>query len=131
VLAALSGEQRSISVVFGCGGDRDRSKRALMATAVESATQVWVTDDNPRSENPEHIFDDIRASGVAGHYHFDHDRRRAIEAAVAATPASGVVLIAGKGHENYQEIAGVRHPYSDAESVRVIGYRKVGGDHAG
>src|SRR5207342_2261393 len=89
--------------VFGCGGDRDRGKRALMARAVEDAAdRAWVTSDNPRSEEPAGIAADIVA-GFAGN--IDHavelDRATAIQRAIAAASSNDVVLVAGKGHETY------------------------------
>jgi UDP-N-acetylmuramoyl-L-alanyl-D-glutamate--2,6-diaminopimelate ligase len=106
--------------VFGCGGDRDPGKRPLMARAVESTADcAWVTSDNPRSEAPA----DIAAQIVAGfqgriEVEVELDRARAIERALAQASPSDVVLIAGKGHEAYQEIAGRRVPYRDVDVVR-------------
>ena len=101
--------------LFGCGGDRDRGKRPLMAAVVERlADGVLVTDDNPRSEAPEQIFNDIRA-GFANPeaVQFVHGRGQAIAQLVAAASADDVLVLAGKGHEDYQEINGVRQPFSD------------------
>ena len=104
--------------VFGCGGDRDRGKRPLMgAAASRLADRVIVTSDNPRFENPRAIIDDIRR-GVRGACTVEPDRQRAIARALGAARAGDVVLIAGKGHEPYQEIRGVRHPFSDAQAAR-------------
>jgi UDP-N-acetylmuramoyl-L-alanyl-D-glutamate--2,6-diaminopimelate ligase len=108
--------------VFGCGGDRDRGKRPLMAQSVEAASdQAWVTSDNPRSEAPEAIADEIVA-GFEGRIdvEIELDRARAIERAIAGAHAVDVVLIAGKGHESYQEIAGHRTPFSDADVARRV-----------
>lgn len=129
VLEALRAWQRPLTTVFGCGGERDRSKRPLMAAVVkELSQQVWLTDDNPRHENPQQIFNDVLA-GVAG-INTEHDRRQAIVKALAATTADGIVLIAGKGHEDYQDIAGVKHPYRDADVLLQQGYRRAGVQHA-
>ncbi|MFZ5660700.1 MAG: UDP-N-acetylmuramoyl-L-alanyl-D-glutamate--2,6-diaminopimelate ligase [Pseudomonadota bacterium] len=102
--------------VFGCGGDRDRGKRPQMGRIAETwADWVVVTDDNPRSEAPEAIVAEILggmtqpAAAVRV-----HDRARAIQAAVRAARPGDCILIAGKGHENYQEQAGVRRPFDDA-----------------
>ncbi len=101
--------------VFGCGGDRDSGKRPQMATAAEAlADAVVVTSDNPRHEAPQKIIGDI----VAGFQWRDRhqvvvDRAEAINMAIVAAHAGDVVLLAGKGHEEYQEIAGVRQPFSD------------------
>jgi UDP-N-acetylmuramoyl-L-alanyl-D-glutamate--2,6-diaminopimelate ligase len=107
--------------VFGCGGDRDRGKRPLMGrVAARLADQMVVTSDNPRSENPRAIIDEIMA-GVdadAGATVIEPDRRAAIRRAVAEARRGDVVLIAGKGHEAYQEIGGVRQPFSDAAVAR-------------
>jgi UDP-N-acetylmuramoyl-L-alanyl-D-glutamate--2,6-diaminopimelate ligase len=101
--------------VFGCGGDRDPGKRPLMAAAAEAAAdELWLTSDNPRSEDPDAIIDDMRR-GLAGRVpsHACADRRAAVAAAVAAADPDDVVLIAGKGHEDYQEVHGRRTPFSD------------------
>jgi UDP-N-acetylmuramoyl-L-alanyl-D-glutamate--2,6-diaminopimelate ligase len=104
--------------VFGCGGDRDRGKRPLMGEAASRhADFVWLTSDNPRSEPPAAIIDAIRP-GVRVAHAVRVDRREAIGAAIGAARAADVVLVAGKGHEPYQEIAGVRRPFSDAEEAR-------------
>ena len=100
-------------VVFGAGGDRDPAKRPLMgAAAARGADRVLITSDNPRSEDPMCIIAAV-ASGVSGQARREPDRRRAIEAAVLEAAAEDVVLIAGKGHESTQEIAGQRLPFSD------------------
>ncbi len=101
--------------LFGCGGDRDRGKRPLMAAVVERlADCVLVTDDNPRSEAPEQIFSDIRAGFSAPErVQFVHGRGQAIAQLVAAASADDVLVLAGKGHEDYQEINGQRQPFSD------------------
>lgn len=129
VLQALQPWQKPVTCVFGCGGDRDRSKRPLMARVAEQyAAQVWLTDDNPRNEDPQQIFADALA-GVKGAIHTEHDRRAAINAAVQAAGADGIVLIAGKGHEEYQDVKGVKHPYSDTAVLAALGYCKAGGRH--
>ena len=106
--------------VFGCGGDRDSSKRPLMgAVAAGHADRVVVTSDNPRSEAPDVIISQILLglSGVA-EVTVEPDRARAIHHTLAQASASDVVLVAGKGHEDYQEIKGQRLPFSDMEQVR-------------
>ena len=105
--------------VFGCGGDRDRGKRPLMGVAaVRLADTVWLTSDNPRSEDPEAILDHIAAGeGVAVVARRELDRRAAIVAAIGEADDRDVVLVAGKGHEDYQEIRGQKLPYSDAIAV--------------
>ena len=109
-----------LRVVFGAGGDRDHGKRPLMGeVASRLADVVTVTSDNPRTEAPQTIIDMITAGCTgARSLTVDVDRRRAIEGAVAAAAEADVVLVAGKGHEDYQEIQGVKHHFSDAEVVR-------------
>ncbi len=107
--------------VFGCGGDRDPGKRPHMGRiAARLADRVVVTSDNPRSEGPAEIIGDIVAgvSGGARDIEIEPDRRAAILRAVAEARRGDIVLIAGKGHEAYQEIRGVRHPFSDAAVAR-------------
>jgi UDP-N-acetylmuramoyl-L-alanyl-D-glutamate--2,6-diaminopimelate ligase len=105
-------------VVFGAGGDRDATKRPLMgAAAARLADRVVITSDNPRSEDPERIIDAV-AAGVRGPVLRDADRRQAIGRAVREAAAADVILIAGKGHESYQEISGKRFPFSDQAVAR-------------
>ncbi|HZW76248.1 MAG TPA: UDP-N-acetylmuramoyl-L-alanyl-D-glutamate--2,6-diaminopimelate ligase, partial [Caldimonas sp.] len=105
--------------VFGCGGDRDREKRPLMGRiASELADVAIVTSDNPRSEDPLAIIDEIVA-GARG-LEVEPDRRLAIARAIESGREGDVVLIAGKGHEQGQEIAGVKHPFDDREVAREL-----------
>lgn len=101
--------------LFGCGGDRDSGKRPLMAQVAERlADAVLVTDDNPRTEAPAQIVADIRAGfAKPEQVEFIHGRGQAIAQLIAAAKAGDVVVLAGKGHEDYQEINGVRQPFSD------------------
>jgi UDP-N-acetylmuramoyl-L-alanyl-D-glutamate--2,6-diaminopimelate ligase len=103
--------------VFGCGGDRDRSKRPKMAAAASSiADVVWVTSDNPRTENPESIIADILPGLVKGvDHHVQVDRRKAIRGAIKEASAGDCVVIAGKGHENYQIIGKEKTHFDDRE----------------
>ncbi|MEY2341934.1 UDP-N-acetylmuramoyl-L-alanyl-D-glutamate--2,6-diaminopimelate ligase [Acidithiobacillus sp. IBUN Pt1247-S3] len=104
-----------ITIVFGCGGDRDRSKRPQMgAIAARLADRVIVTDDNPRFEDPEQISADILAGIPTGGAVLEHDRARAIQLAIAEAEIGDWVLIAGKGHENYQDNRGQKRPFDDA-----------------
>ena len=107
-----------VLVVFGAGGDRDRGKRPLMGrVAAELADVAIVTSDNPRSEDPLAIIQDVlQGAGVS--VEIDPDRRTAIARAVALAEPGDVVLIAGKGHEQGQEIAGVVHPFDDRAVAR-------------
>jgi UDP-N-acetylmuramoyl-L-alanyl-D-glutamate--2,6-diaminopimelate ligase len=118
-LAALRDHARGrVYVVFGCGGDRDRGKRAAMgAIACSLADTVFVTSDNPRGEDPAHILDDV-AAGCSGDFRLIVDRGEAIQAALAAAAPGDAVLIAGKGHEDYQIIGHERLPFSDAAVAR-------------
>jgi UDP-N-acetylmuramoyl-L-alanyl-D-glutamate--2,6-diaminopimelate ligase len=135
VLAALRLLTRNrLIAVFGCGGDRDRLKRPKMAAVAANLADVTViTSDNPRSERPETIAAEIAAGLPAGCRRLstaelggDHrgvaavivDRREAIARTLAIATPGDVVLIAGKGHETYQEVSGVRHPFDDREVVR-------------
>jgi UDP-N-acetylmuramoyl-L-alanyl-D-glutamate--2,6-diaminopimelate ligase len=106
--------------VFGCGGDRDTGKRPDMAAEAElGADVVFVTDDNPRSEDPADITDQImKGFRAPERVAVTHDRAEAIHQAVAMAEPGDIVLIAGKGHETWQEIAGQRIPFSDAGQVR-------------
>jgi UDP-N-acetylmuramoyl-L-alanyl-D-glutamate--2,6-diaminopimelate ligase len=109
-----------VIVVLGAGGDRDHGKRPLMGEiAADAADVVIVTDDNPRSEDPAAIRAQVLAGtrGAAAEVHEIGDRRAAIAAAVAKARPGDAVLIAGKGHEVGQEIAGVVHHFSDVEEL--------------
>lgn len=112
---------QNLWAVFGCGGDRDRGKRPLMTqAALDGADIVLLTSDNPRTENPDQIFADMKAGLDFGPQtvHEIHDRREAIQFAVKHAQAGDIVVIAGKGHENYQEIDGVRHWFDDVVEVQ-------------
>ncbi|ADE12949.1 UDP-N-acetylmuramoyl-L-alanyl-D-glutamate--2,6-diaminopimelate ligase [Sideroxydans lithotrophicus] len=101
--------------VFGCGGDRDRGKRPMMGTVASKLADVRIiTSDNPRSEEAAEIVSEI-AAGMQGEYQVIEDRAKAITLAIANARHIDTVLLAGKGHENYQEIKGVRYPFSDSE----------------
>lgn len=124
VLAAIKklrkGYEQVITVV-GCGGDRDRTKRPVMAeVACEHSDRVIFTSDNPRSEEPEQIIADME-NGLAPAYKRKYisitDRKEAIKAAIMMAGPEDLVLIAGKGHEKYQEIKGVRNHFDDKEIV--------------
>jgi UDP-N-acetylmuramoyl-L-alanyl-D-glutamate--2,6-diaminopimelate ligase len=105
--------------VFGCGGDRDAGKRPQMGEiAARLADVVIITSDNPRSESPEAIIADIKNGVGAVQVMVQKDRHVAIQQAVHAAGADDIVVIAGKGHEDYQEISGVRYPFSDMQEVR-------------
>ncbi len=120
VLEALS--YKKLIVVFGAGGDRDKTKRPLMAKAAKKfAHKLIITSDNPRSENPNDIIKDI-ISGIKQDesVFIEVDRKKAIEKALNLKASDEFVVILGKGDEDYQEINGVKHPFSDKDAVREI-----------
>ena len=131
VLASLAQLKfEAVVCVFGCGGDRDKSKRPLMGRAVsERADKIYVTSDNPRSEDPRQIIDDILPGlvGARAEPVVEVDRARAIEAAVCAAKPGSVVLIAGKGHEDYQLMGDQVLRFDDrVEAKRALGLRRLG-----
>lgn len=119
VLASLKQHcQGQLWVVFGCGGNRDQGKRAEMgAIASGLADFTVVTDDNPRYENPEHIVRDVISGCAGGTVEVLRDRKQAIENTIARAAVNDCILVAGKGHEDYQEINGSRLPFSDTAVV--------------
>ena len=118
-LRRLTGQR--IITVFGAGGDRDKAKRPLMGKAAADGSDIiFLTSDNPRSENPDSIIREIR-SGIPADYPqitVNPDRRAAIEHALRTAAPGDLVLIAGKGHENYQEIQGIKYPFDDRQIVK-------------
>ncbi len=107
-----------VITVFGCGGDRDRTKRPAMGAAASDLSDIAIiTSDNPRTEDPMKIINEILES-VKDNFVIQPDRTEAIKQAVLMAGREDTVLIAGKGHEDYQEIMGVRHPFSDREVVK-------------
>jgi UDP-N-acetylmuramoyl-L-alanyl-D-glutamate--2,6-diaminopimelate ligase len=115
-------KDRDIVVVFGAGGDRDKSKRPHMgAVAGKFATKIYVTSDNPRNEVPEAILEDILV-GLHGKEHVTAtpDRRLAIKMALDSLEENEILLILGKGDEDYQEIKGVKYHFDDREIVREL-----------
>ncbi len=112
--------QGELWAVFGCGGDRDRTKRPLMAAAAErGADAVVVTSDNPRTESADLILADIAKGLTKPARMIEVDRRAAIAQTVARAKQQDVILIAGKGHEDYQIVGAVKHPFSDQAEARV------------
>lgn len=116
-LAQLKGKDAELICVFGAGGDRDPTKRPEMArVAADFADQMFVTSDNPRFENPDVIIDDIlKGFEKPQKVHTESDRKKAIEQAIKSAKKNDIVLIAGKGHEDYQDIRGTKHPFNDYE----------------
>ncbi len=109
---------RRLLILFGCGGDRDRGKRPLMGqAAIVNADFAFVTSDNPRSEDPMAIIEDIKPGLTGENFRICPDRTEAIEQILQMAEPGDVVLLAGKGDENYQEINGVREHFSDTEEA--------------
>jgi UDP-N-acetylmuramoyl-L-alanyl-D-glutamate--2,6-diaminopimelate ligase len=107
-----------IITVFGCGGNRDRTKRPIMGKiATRFSDQVIITSDNPRDEEPMDIISEIKMGITSDNYSVEQDREKAIIKAYKMSKKNDVILIAGKGHESYQEIKGVKHHLSDREIV--------------
>jgi UDP-N-acetylmuramoyl-L-alanyl-D-glutamate--2,6-diaminopimelate ligase len=110
-----------LRVMFGCGGDRDRTKRPRMARAAQKlADAVYITSDNPRTEDPQSIIDQIKAgltTNSAADVVEEIDRRAAIERIIADAEPGDIVLLAGKGHENYQIIGTEKRHFDDAEEA--------------
>ncbi|MEI7825013.1 MAG: UDP-N-acetylmuramoyl-L-alanyl-D-glutamate--2,6-diaminopimelate ligase [Chlorobiaceae bacterium] len=118
-LRGLKPEGSRLIVVFGCGGNRDRLKRPEMGRiASELADLVIITSDNPRDEEPEIILDEIERGITGGHHLRISDRAEAIREAVLMLREDDVLLVAGKGHEKYQEIAGRKYYFSDQELIK-------------
>ncbi|MFZ1519047.1 MAG: UDP-N-acetylmuramoyl-L-alanyl-D-glutamate--2,6-diaminopimelate ligase [Ignavibacteriaceae bacterium] len=109
-------DKNQIVTVFGCGGDRDKTKRPVMGkVASEVSDKVFVTSDNPRTENPFAIIEDIKKGISKNNFEVEENREEAIKKAIKSSNDTAVILIAGKGHENYQEIHGIRNHFSDRE----------------
>ena len=110
--------QQRIITVFGCGGNRDKGKRPIMGKIATSLSDyVVITSDNPRDEDPVEIIKEIEAGASRRNYVIEPDRREAIRKAVKLAEAGDILLLAGKGHEDYQEIKGIRHKFSDREAL--------------
>ncbi|HOZ40085.1 MAG TPA: UDP-N-acetylmuramoyl-L-alanyl-D-glutamate--2,6-diaminopimelate ligase [Flavobacteriales bacterium] len=118
----VCGDNEQVITVVGCGGDRDRGKRPVMARiATELSSHVVLTSDNPRSEEPMAILEEMRSGVAANDQHrvwVNVDRREAIRQAVGMAKPGDVVLLAGKGHETYQEIQGVKHSFDDVAVLK-------------
>jgi UDP-N-acetylmuramoyl-L-alanyl-D-glutamate--2,6-diaminopimelate ligase len=112
-------QPRRLIVVFGCGGDRDRQKRPLMANVVEQmADHAIITSDNPRKEDPQKIVDEVEKGFRSNNYEKIVDRTEAISRAINLAESRDIVLVAGKGHENYQEFADHTVPFDDIQVAR-------------
>ena len=111
----------NLLLVFGCGGDRDKTKRPEMARIAEKMSdKIWLTSDNPRTEDPELILNDIEKGITAGKHKRQANREKAIEEAVAALQSGDVLIVAGKGHEDYQIIGKDKKHFSDKEEILKI-----------
>lgn len=127
-LRGLKPDGSRLVVVFGCGGNRDRTKRPEMGRiASEMADEVIITSDNPRNEEPEWILDEIERGIVDDHYMRITDRAEAIRRAVQMLKKGDVLLVAGKGHEKYQEIAGRKHFFSDQDLIKQYMQENISG----
>ncbi len=117
-LREITPDHNKLICVFGCGGNRDKGKRPLMGKVVDQfADQIIITNDNPRDEEPDEIIRAIQ-SGMTGVSDIILDRRLAIEYALDCACPGDIVLVAGKGHEDYQEIKGIKHYFSDQQIVK-------------
>jgi UDP-N-acetylmuramoyl-L-alanyl-D-glutamate--2,6-diaminopimelate ligase len=119
VIRKITDKKNPVYTVFGCGGNRDRLKRPLMGKiATELSDSVIVTSDNPRNENPSAIIEEIKAGINTDNYQVVEDREKAIAEAISKSQKNSVILIAGKGHEDYQEVGDVRYHFSDREIAK-------------
>ncbi len=110
--------QQKLYLIFGCGGNRDQGKRKQMGTIAENlADYIVLTDDNPRFESPEKIIHDIIDGFKNKHVEIIQNREKAIQKVIKQANQNDCVVIAGKGHEDYQEINGIKHPFSDQDIV--------------
>ena len=120
-IADIRTKNETLITVVGCGGDRDKTKRPIMAAiASENSDKTIFTSDNPRTENPETILNEIEAGVAPQNYKKTitiSDRKQAIKTACQLAKPKDIILIAGKGHENYQEIMGIKHHFHDMETV--------------
>jgi len=117
-LRQIIGNERQLVTVFGCGGDRDKTKRPVMGkVATELSDFVVITSDNPRTENPMQIINDIKQGVVKNNFIVIENRYEAIKYAIQKSKDDAAILIAGKGHETYQEVNGVRNHFSDQETA--------------
>jgi UDP-N-acetylmuramoyl-L-alanyl-D-glutamate--2,6-diaminopimelate ligase len=123
---------KNLRVVFGCGGDRDKTKRPIMGgIASELADIVYITSDNPRTENPAAIIKDI-VKGISDKKHCQviEDRAQAVKTAITQSDNGDIVVIAGKGHEDYQIVGNVKKFFSDLEVAKSI-LSKLGHENNG
>lgn len=131
---ARSISEGRILLLFGCGGDRDKGKRALMGEAAKkNADFIVLTNDNPRSENPQDIINDVLPALEGSNHKVFMDREEAIAKILNEAKKGDIVLLAGKGAENYQEMDGVREPFNDSEvatrMLEKLGHTKISEEH--
>ena len=123
-IAKLRKGNEQVITVVGCGGDRDKTKRPIMAqVACDLSTKVFLTSDNPRSEDPNDIIKDMEqglSSSAKRKYINIVDRKEAIKAAVSFAQPGDIILVAGKGHEKYQEIKGIKHDFDDKKIIQEL-----------
>jgi UDP-N-acetylmuramoyl-L-alanyl-D-glutamate--2,6-diaminopimelate ligase len=121
-IAKLKKGDEEVITVVGCGGDRDKTKRPIMAqVACDLSTKVFLTSDNPRSEEPTAILNDMEqglTSAAKRKYIKIEDRKEAIKAAISFAKPGDIILVAGKGHEKYQEIKGIKHDFDDKQILQ-------------
>ncbi|NOU22815.1 MAG: UDP-N-acetylmuramyl-tripeptide synthetase, partial [Methyloglobulus sp.] len=128
VLASLRKHcNKALWVVFGCGGNRDAGKRPQMGSIAEQwADRIVVTDDNPRFENNVEIAKEVLAGCSLDKAVLIQDRKQAIQHVIANAAANDCVVIAGKGHESYQEISGIQYPFNDKQVVEEALHKRFG-----
>jgi UDP-N-acetylmuramoyl-L-alanyl-D-glutamate--2,6-diaminopimelate ligase len=118
-LRSITKNSEPVYTVFGCGGNRDKTKRPIMGKiATELSDYAIITSDNPRFEDPFEIIKEIEAGISKKNYEVIENREEAIKRAIEISEPDSAILIAGKGHENYQEIKGVRNHFSDKETAQ-------------
>jgi UDP-N-acetylmuramoyl-L-alanyl-D-glutamate--2,6-diaminopimelate ligase len=118
VLISSGNSNNQIITVVGCGGDRDKSKRPIMGSiATKNSNNVIITNDNPRTESPEAIIDEIVAGISTNNFEIIADREEAIKRSVSLAQPNDIILVAGKGHENYQIIGTTKHHFDDVEEL--------------
>jgi UDP-N-acetylmuramoyl-L-alanyl-D-glutamate--2,6-diaminopimelate ligase len=116
VLNNMVKDKNPVYTVFGCGGNRDKTKRPVMGKiASDMSKKIFITSDNPRDEDPNEIIKEIKSGIIKSNYEVIENREEAIKQAITTSENNAVILIAGKGHESYQEIKGVRNHFSDKE----------------
>ena len=112
-------EKKKINIVFGCGGERDIEKRTMMGNIADSyCEKIYITNDNPRSEDPLAIFQMIKNGIKASKTFFIEDRGEAIKKSIADLQKNEILIIAGKGHENFQIVSEEKYIFSDIEVVK-------------